>query len=181
MGFINQEQLNERLTKTQEHFDIQANLLPLRPGSFNTSKRLGFEEKVIIGVMGNFNSRSTVGEAFGIEGRHVDSLKKGWSSFRKPEGDEELKARVKEGVQAFKEKIQNLASGRLVRTLECLDDNKIGAVDNPKDLAQIAVSLARVNQTVIDQGNGNNLAVQVNLYKPRTRDEQEYEVIEVKE
>ena len=185
MGFLNQQELDQRLELTKANFSVSANLKPLNPGAFNTGKRLGFEEKVLIGVLANFDTQKNVAQAFGVQERTAKSLEHGESSWRESLGEieprgTELKERITSGVQAFKDKIQTLASGRLVRTLENITDEKLDGVDKVKDLALIASSLAKVNASVLEQGHNGN-AIQINLYRPRTRDEQEYDVIEVKE
>ena len=178
MGFINQEVLEARQQATSKL--MVANPLPVHPGSFNCLPHLGFNDKVLIGIAANLDTHKGVCKEFGLPINTVDALSHGDSSVKSVGKNPELRAKVQEGVARFKEKIQNLASSKLIRTLENITDDKLDSIKSAEKLASVAVNLSKVN-TSFAEDMGNKLAVQINLYKPRTREESEYEVIEVRE
>jgi hypothetical protein len=180
--FLDASEAIERLESTRKKFSLPINLitLPTRTGAEFSGKRYTQAEKVVIGALATIDSSSQVRDAINVNPETAIAYREGRQS-RHADPDPALKERVDETVERFRAKIQGLASQRLVQTLEAITPEKIEAVDKVKDLAAVAGSLAKVNQSVQIQAGQTSLNLHYHVFKPRTREDDEYEVVEVEE
>ena len=139
-------------------------------------KNLTEETKEFIGTLANFDTGKNVGEAFGVSQALVSDLKRGFNGSSKEVFDVERKSRIDSNVSDVKKKVSGLALEKLTKAIECISDDKlVNAKLN--DLGAIIGSLGKVANVEEESRIENNNFV---FYAPRTRNEDEYKIIEVK-
>jgi hypothetical protein len=92
------------------------------------------------------------------------------------------KKSLAEKIQRGRDKVSELALDRLMCTLGLLTDEKLSVMDNPKDIANVAASLAKVAGSMDsrsrDTSNGD-ARISLNINTPSPRALSEYQVIDV--
>jgi hypothetical protein len=93
-----------------------------------------------------------------------------------------LKEKVQNSVSRFRERLQSLASSKVEAALERITEDKLDSVVKATELASIASSLAKIHRDYepADKNVQQNL-VQFQIFRPRTREEDEYDVVQVSE
>lgn len=123
------------------------------------------------------NGRSqNIADKFGISKSSVDAYKNGATScatYNNPD------RQLKQVVDNKRNEISNAARGRLSAALEALTDDKI-AGSKARDIASIAKDMSGVVKNMEPQVAPHN-NTQVIVYRPRMRDEDEFDVITVNE
>lgn len=187
MGFISDEELDLRINKTRianpEALVIRAQRDP------NLEKEnLTETEKILFGALVQIDGAAAVSEATGKSVPTVRNLAKGRDDFsngadpNKPKENKELKSKVDALADSMKTKLQTLAHSKVEAALNRIDDTKLDEVKKATDLAIIASSLAKVASSFDEKREGpNGNFLQVQVFRPRMREEEEYEVIEVVE
>lgn len=116
-------------------------------------------------------------EAFNISQSSISAYKVGatsTASYNNP--DQELKKHK----DIIRDHIVFKARHKLVQAIEKISDEKL---ENAKlrDLASVASAMATVSEKIENKESGEIKIDKLMIYAPRMRDEQSYEVIEVKE
>ena len=181
--FLSSEEAKARIASTQRKFALPVTLVikPEQPTSSETSKQYTEEEKVLIGTLAGIDGIVPTQRNLGIGLRTVEAYKQGRQSAHSPE-DPELKNKINSSVNKFREALQGKVNARLDQVIDNITPAKIENVGTVKDLALIAGQLAKVAQTINPTDNQNgSLNLHYHVYRPRTRSEDEYEVIDVTE
>lgn len=179
--FIDEDEATRRLT-SPDNLCVQMipeggdlNILKLHNGgrSFGDNN-IPDEMRAIIGAAAHIDTAKNVAEEFNVSPQQVHKIKHGVVTYAKGK-DEKLVSALEE----TKAKGVNIA---LEKTLLAM------GVINPKDLegkpvqaADVALKLANVIDKLSpkDDGSGDGTRVQVNVFVPRLKNEDDYEVIEV--
>lgn len=186
MPFISDEELNKKLNGTcaslqRENFIIRANREPALERKNYTEN-----EKVLLGALTEFDGPREVAKLTGVSEPTLRKFRDGRDDFSKaadpnnPKVNPELDSKVKNLVQTTKERIQGLAHDKIELALTKLDDEKLEDL-KAKDLAIIASSLSKVSSSFDTPNVGTGIAMQFNIFRPRMREEEDYEIIEVHE
>lgn len=118
----------------------------------------------------------TISELYDISSSSISAYKEGSTStaFIGKRVDTSLL----EAVQLKKQEIGDSARGRLLAALDSLTDDKIEKA-KAKDIASIAKDMSVVVRNTEGQGGFQVNNQQVNIYRPRMKEEDDYDVIEV--
>jgi len=146
------------------------------------------EEKILVGSLARIDGSAAISKATGISIPTIRKCAEGRDDYangadpNRPKINPDLKSKVDELATSMKDKLQNLAHAKIERTLSKLDDEKLDSVTKATDLASIAASLSKVAAS-FDKHDGPSMIapIQFNVFRPRQRDEEEYEVITVNE
>jgi hypothetical protein len=176
--FLTENQVTERTSKTQLHVESVA-LVPRRVCPLTIQER-PLEEKVLLGTLAKIDGVRETARAFDRNPGHIEQYAMGRNTQR-GEVNPELRDRIQKNVNNFRERLSNLAGTKLQTALETMTDDKIKSVESVKDLATIANSLATVHSKITERDIQAGSNVQINIFRPRTRDENEFEVISVEE
>lgn len=178
LGVLTKEQFNKEVTGKDTSKDVvRAQVVNIERG--RTSGRTEVPEiirQVIAEEVIDCGGSQAIADKFGLSKSSVDAYKVGatsTSSYHKPDSS------LKQVVDNKKDEITTTARGRLSAALNSLTDDKISSA-KARDIAAIAKSMSGVikdmEPTVVQQNN-----TQVVVYRPRQRDEDEFDVITVNE
>jgi len=118
-----------------------------------------------------------IADRFGLSKSSVDAYKNGATStttYNEP--DKSLSNANKQ----VRDVITDKARGRLMSALDAITDENIGNA-KVKDIASIAKDMSVIVKNMEENKPLNQTNTQVIIYKPRMRDEEEFEVITVNE
>lgn len=177
MGFLSDEQANERLELSSKAFN-PVNIL------FHPSHQTGGgkapkseESRLILGTFGRIDGNNPTSKVFGVSHHTVQACSEGREKGINSEVKQEFLEKVETSARHFSERIRETASMKTLSALDKITDDKLKIL-GAKDNATIAASLSKVAANFAEQGNGNGVRVQFNIFRPRIKDEDEYEVIE---
>ena len=182
MGFLSSEEAQERTTLSQRVFNIPVtNLAALRNISLDSgNKNLSLSTKVLIGTLANIDNSREVGKQFGVSHATAQAFAQGKNSLQSTEPNAELKARVDAAAATSRGLISALANSKVVAAIERITDDKLDVVSDPCKLADVASKLSKVTANLYaDKDNGTK--IQFNIFRPRSKDEEEYEIMMVEE
>jgi len=181
--FLSSEEAKARIASTQRKFALPVSLVtkPEQNTTMASSIQYTDEEKVIIGTLAGIDGIKPTQRLLGIGLGTVETYAHG-KPTRNTAEDPELKNKINNSVNKFREALQGKVNARLDQVIENITPAKIENVGTVKDLALIAGQLAKVAQTINPTDNSNgSLNLHYHVYRPRTRSEDEYEVIDVGE
>lgn len=178
LGVITKEQFNKELTGADTPRDVvRAQVVNIERG--RTIGRTEVPEvirQIVAEEVIDRGGSQAVADKFGLSKSSVDAYKNGatsTASYNRPD------SALREVVDNKKDELTTMARGRLSAALSSLTDDKIGSA-KARDIASIAKSMSGVikdmEPTVVQQNN-----TQVVVYRPRQRDEDEFDVITVNE
>lgn len=167
--YINKEQLLSRL-KGQANLNVRA---PHRRKEVGT-KNLTHEQKVLIGTLTQVDSQANVARELGVSPATVSNIARGLDASKRQ--DEVLSTDVNKN----KEDISNKALDVLMQSIGVVK-SKIGSAKTASEAAIVARNMAVVANSMVPSGpSGNNgPRILININGPKSRDEHEYEVIDV--
>ena len=180
MGFLTSTEAQERTDLSKKVFDIPiTNLAALRNISLNSgSKNLSLSTKVLIGTLANLEPSREVGKVFNVAHSTAQAYAQGRNSLASIEPNEELKSRVDAATTTSRGLISALANTRVVAAITRITDEKLDTVTDVNKLADVASKLSKVTANLFaDKDNGTK--IQFNIFRPRTKAEDEFEVIDV--
>lgn len=180
MPFLDDSLANERILETSAKFNSPAVImLPKNPGH---GLAYSLEEKVMIGTLANLDGIHATARSLDVPVISTHSFARGKNGHNASAINPELKDRVDTLVTSFRERLAGKACERVEKVLDTLDNVRIEAVSKATDLASIANSLANVTaklSPILQKSEDNSNNVHFHFFRPRTRNEDEYEVIEV--
>jgi hypothetical protein len=182
MGFLTSAEAQERLSLSQRVYTIPiTNLAALRNVSLNSgNKSLSLSTKVLIGTLANIDTSREVGKAFGVSHATAQAFAQGRNTLQSTEPNPELKERVDAAAATSRGLISALANSKVVAAIERITDDKLDTVSDVSKLADVASKLSKVTANLYaDKDNGTK--IQFNIFRPRTKSEDEYEVITVED
>lgn len=178
--FISEEEADRRLT-SPDNLCVQMvpesgdlNILKLHNGGKNEGdKNIPLEIQAVIGAAAHLDTAKNVADEFGVSPQQVHNLKHGRTTYLKGKNEKLVDAL---GIE--KKKVADLA---LQRTLEAMGVIKPSDLEGkPVQAADVALKMANVFEKMSPKEastDGSN--VQVNVFVPRVKNEEEYDVIEV--
>lgn len=181
MAFLTSEEAQERLTLSKRVYDIPVtNLAALRNISLSSGRKsLSLESKVLIGTVANLDTSREAGKAFGVTHATAQAFSQGRNSLQ-AEPDEELKSKVDLATSNSRVMISALANSKVVAAIERITDDKLDVVTDVNKLADVASKLSKVTANLFaDKDTGTK--IQFNIFRPRIKQEDEFEVITVEE
>lgn len=181
MPFLDDSLANERIEETQKKFNYTTTsvLLPKNPGHGRTYT---FNEKVMIGTLARIDGTRPTARALDIDGVTANSYAHGKNGNNASAVNPELKSKIDGLVENFRDRLAGKACERIEKVFDTLDDARIEGVSKATDLASIAYSLANVTQKlspILNKQDGNSQNVHFHFFRPRTKNEDEYEIINV--
>lgn len=182
MGFLTSAEAQERTTLSQQVFNLPVtNLAALRNISLSSGRKdLPFSQKVLIGTLANIDNSRDVGKQFNVAHATAQAFAQGKNSLQSTEPNAELKARVDAASATSRGLISALANSKVVAAIERITDDKLDTVSDVSKLADVASKLSKVTANLFaDKDNGTK--IQFNIFRPRVKDEEEYDVINVEE
>lgn len=88
--------------------------------------------------------------------------------------------KIKSAVEQQKAKVREKAFGRLMKALDVIDDEKLEAIEDPLEAAQIAAHLSRVMEKAMPaEAEEGDKHVHFHIMQPPQKSERDYQVIEV--
>ena len=184
MPFLDEAVADQRIADTAARMGMARIVItPMhlgRPGAATYND----EQKVMIGVMGNLDGTLTAAKTLGVPKITVESFTMGKNTAQHDaEIRPDLKNKIDSIVDNFRDRLAGKACAKIEKVLDTLDDERINGVAKATDLASIANSLANVTSKLAPILNkteqSNN--VHFHFFRPRTRNEDEYQVIEAGE
>lgn len=193
LGILTDEQLNKELGKTIEKKDIDRieseinesarqpitpKIVDIKRGRGNTLEipheiRALVSEEVINGARAK-----DVSKAFGISESSISAYKNDATSTTTYDKSNEL---LVSANQVVRDQITDKARGRLMSALDHITDENISNA-KVKDIASIAKDMSVIVKNMEPQVPvDNSKNTQVIIYRPRMRDEDEFDVITVNE
>jgi len=146
-----------------------------RPGTIDKTHL----EKEIIALDANFSglSQTEVARIHGVTQPEVSIHSRGVD--RTNLDGQNVDKEIRTLINQTKHKIADRATTRLMESLDLFNPSAL----EQKDLPSAAMKMAGVVEKVTQgfEGDGNRLAVQFNIYAPRVRSEDSFQVIEVSE
>lgn len=130
-------------------------------------------EKIVAGVGANLSGTLSTAKEMGLHPSTVTQYKKGEIRHRHD-------AEVKKGVTSALGQIQEKAADRIMAALECITNDRLDA--GAKKDVRVASGVARDMATIIDKTTpktGDDNRVQVLVYNPVERTEEQYRSIEI--
>lgn len=178
MPFLSETQAEEKLENGRKNAcSSLITLRPLRDKGVVENYKFSDTERVLFGSLGILDGPRPAARELKIGRNTIEAAMEGKASYG-AEVNPELKSKVDNAVQKFRDRISGLASQKVISALERIDDTKLDDVKKASELALIAGSLARITKDIEPvQQTGNR--IQFNIFRPRIREEDEYEVIEV--
>lgn len=196
LGIITEDQLNKELGRLVPKVDVEiinkideaikdSNFKRIEPAKVVDIKRgrgmvlevpeslraLVAEEAIVYG------HTQKIADQFGISKSSVDAYKNGatsTASYNQPDNS------LGESNKTIREAISDQARSRLSSALEQITDDKLIGC-KVKDVASIAKDMSVIVKNMEPQGPVNQQNTQVIIYKPRMRDEDEFDIITVNE
>lgn len=167
----------ERVEKPESEGD-STTLVPLHNGGRRLGdKNLAPEARAIIGAVANLDTIKNTAEAFGVSTHHVHELKHGKITNEKGVDD-----KLADAVNAQLKTPHDHAVEKLTKLILKFDDEMIGGITKPKDIAYIAGTLSRIAEQTSPikrddplDGGGARLIV----YAPSIKQENHYDSVEV--
>jgi len=182
MGFLTSEEASERTTLSQRTYSLPVtNLAALHNVSLDSgAKNFSLNTKVLIGTLARLDGITATKDAFHISQATADAFSQGKTSLQSLEPNAELKAKVDAATDSSRAMISTLANSKVFKALERITDDKLDTVSDVNKLADVASKLSKVTANLFaDRDTGTK--VQFNIFRPRTKDEAEYEILSVEE
>jgi hypothetical protein len=184
MPFLSESDANERLNLSKA-LNAQTILSVMKPcrdtGIAGTALRYSDQEKVLFGVLGTLDGPTNASKALDISYPTISASMLG-KTYANGTVSPDIKSKVDSAVARFRERITALSSQKIEAALERITDEKLDDIKKATELAQVACSLAKLNSDInpVDRYK-NDTNVQFNIFRPRMRNEDEYEVLQVVE
>ena len=125
---------------------------------------------------GRGTTQTDIAKIHGVKQEEVSYLSRGFDRSNIDERKEDEP--IKESINQVKYRALDAATTKLMETLDLFDPSAL----NQKNLPDAAVKMASVMERLEGRGNVSSAPpVQFHIYAPRTRHEDQYEVIEVGE
>ncbi|SRR5258706_8927296 len=178
LGVLTKEQFNKETGRTNSSNEqVRAQVVNIERGRTLGRTEVPQVIRQIVAEEAIENGHSqAVADRFGLSKSSVDAYKIGATSTASYNEPDNALARA---VNNKKNEISDIARGRLSAALSSLTDDKIDGA-KARDIASIAKNMSAVikdmEPAVIQQNN-----TQVIIYKPRMRDEDEFDIITVNE
>lgn len=132
------------------------------------------EEQILIGAVGTMAGAKVTADTFGLTRRRVDQLVHGKNGEQKVRNDI-----VEEGIKSTLGIVSDRALEIILASMNHLTDDAL-ATQKPKDLAGIAKDMAVIHEKTQPKQVSNTVnGPQFIVYAPRTKSEEEYDIIEV--
>lgn len=139
----------------------------------------------IVGTLAQFDSRSSIADAFNVSPAQVSNYKNGMVTPQLGDSHDE-NIRLQQAIDRNLSRVRDKALEKLVMTLDAITPEKVHTTVKAKDLSAVASNLSSIVQKSmpiaiqrrIHESSGS-AQVQLNLYAPTTKDEQDYEVITI--
>lgn len=177
LGIITDDQLNNEIGSLERTKLNDVKVIDIRRGRNHTLEiPSSLREVIAEEVIENGHSKD-VARAFGVSKSSVDAYKNGatsTSSYHKPDIE------LSESNRAVRDTITVKARDRLTAALDNLTDEAI-ANSKAKDIAAIAKDMSVIVKNMEPDGPTQVSNTQVIIYRPRTRDEDEFESLVVNE
>lgn len=190
LGILTDEQLNKELGRTIEkkdidkiegelaHQSITPKIVDIKRGRGNTLE-IPNEIRALVAEEAIINGHTKeIATQFGISKSSVDAYKNGATStttYNEPDKS------LSDANKQVRDVITDKARGRLMSALDAITDENIGNA-KVKDIASIAKDMSVIVKNMepnVPVDNSKN--TQVIIYRPRMRDEDEFDVITVNE
>lgn len=138
----------------------------------------------IVGTLAHFDSRSSIADSFNVSPAQVSNYKNGKVTPQLGD-DYDGNIALQQAIDRNLGRVRDKALEKLVMTLDAITPEKVHTTVKAKDLSAIASNLSSIVQKSmpiaiqrkIHESGGS--AVQLNLYAPTTRTEEDYEVITI--
>jgi hypothetical protein len=181
MPFINKTAAREHLKSVQD-LNLNVNSAPVNNGTLDTYKRIDINTKAMIGTIAVLDGKREAAKAFDVTDATAHACAAGFNlpAIARRTEIEGLGDRVKSNVENFRKRIAELSSSKIMTALENISEEKITNIEDAQKLANLAATIAKVQSGLPGSLQAGN-AVQINIYRPRTKDEEKYEVVEVHE
>jgi len=157
--------------RTEEPAEV--NVLPMHQGGRGEVPNIPHPVQAMIGVMARLDTAEHVGEAFGVSKQQVHNLKHGRTT--------DLHGQNPRLVSDMTAKRTAIADAGLAHLIEAVQSFKIDEIVDESKKVQAAAQLANIIDKMVPaekEGSHGNSVV-VNLFAPRMKDLDEYEIIEV--
>lgn len=143
-----------------------------RPGK----KNLDEDTKEFIGTLAHFESQDSIASVFKVSQARVSQIKNGLNSSSKVGSfDVDLKGRIDKNVKDVRKQVSELALGKLSCILEGITKDKIDRA-SLSEITTAASNLGKLSHVEEEREVNNNNFV---FFTPRTKQEDDYEVVEV--
>ena len=177
--YITKAQLNSRLEGQGRNSSLKVST-PKAGGRTNGAVEIPREKKVLIGILAASDSQENIAKAMGVSQPAVSNISKGIDSGTR-RVDPELVTDIKKGREKVKEEITDKALEVLMTSIGVVKD-KMGNVKSAADASVIAKNLSIISgKLVANDGKESNpgARILINIQGARTRNEDDYDVIEV--
>jgi acylphosphatase len=181
MGYISVDSYEERLKITEKNNIISSQVVQFKPTYPAKSNGIGvmpIEVTSMIGALGIVEGRRETARNFGMKHSQVENYSDGKVEIGGEVRQEALDA-VKEKVNLLRGKIEN----KIDKIVDCITEDKI---INAKaiELASMAAQLSKIPSNLHPEEKNNNTVNNNGMFiffRPRQREEDEYEQICVNE
>ncbi len=177
LGIITDEQLNREISSLKRTSLDDVKVVDIRRGRNNTLEIPASLRAVIAEEVIESGHSKDVAASFGVSKSSVDAYKNGATSTSSYNEPNQALARANQQVR---DQISDNARSRLTSALNHLTDDKIDQ-SKAKDIAAIAKDMSVIVKNMEPDGPVIQNNTQVIIYKPRMRDEDEFDVITVNE
>ncbi len=177
LGIITDEQLNREISSLKRTSLDDVKVVDIRRGRNNTLEIPQSLREVIAEEVIESGHSKDVAASFGVSKSSVDAYKNGATSTSSYNNPNESLSKANQQVR---DQISDNARARLTSALNHLTDDKIEG-SKAKDIAAIAKDMSVIVRNMEPDGPVVQNNTQVIIYKPRMRDEDEFDVITVNE
>lgn len=139
-------------------------------------------EQILIGVSARTDGVAKTARVFGTIPATVDGYKDG--STQQGRKDAKPHPVLKPALDAVLKKTSDMVADRILGSISAIKVKEDGTVqgldaDKPQAAASLALTLASVHEKLAPSGKGNDNRVQIVIYGPEERTEDQYESLEV--